>query len=711
MKRSLMVPLGDWTNPMIIMMSGLCLEMLAVRMVGIRVRFFIFSAAKPIAIFKYSEKARNAFRALKRIVPIVVQVLALELFLILSFAAVACTLYSDFDSFHNLSTAWLSLFQLSTTVVNPSIWMPMYNESRNAGFFFVTFDTVTILYLHSLVLSVVFQTYVQASTEIHERTLTEREETIQLCFMSLQGLKSSKSQVDIESIQQVLQYVRPYYDEMKINTLVEIVDPSDIGFVDYPTFRTTIRKALNASIRSRPTQNALAFLVEMIAIFVATANCAYVILLTSNFEAEWFDLITYPTGALITLLGTFELLVRANPFRLIHFTPVTRLNPTFDGLATLAALLSIWGLFHYKYQLQLMITGRAIDMIRIMRFQKMFRDVVDRCGDVVPALEGPLALVISTHHLYVYLGMSIWGGAILVGKNVGVITPLYDLNNFNSYMEGFVTMFQVLIINDWHGISEVYLYATRHANPYIVYPFFVGANLISVNIMLHCMTAFFVGAFITKLDETKSDEERGAIMKELKDEGDSTIDSSSRSIPKLPLARNSSSASLYSLNFPTVPFARNSSCASLYSLNFPTEEMEDDSQDYEVVERQGFDTILRTVTGSNNENADDYIKEVGKMLETFEYLTEGQVNISYMLCCQQTMTRFGNQRFENIAKEYLGTDERHTIVNDMHARLLSPSNMNDSIAQNVTKNECTLRFTASLVHDQPAISMIVLRII
>lgn len=135
--------------------------------------------------------------------------------------------------------------------------------------------------------------------------------------------------------------------------------------------------------------------------------------------------------------------------------------------------------------------GRAVDMIRVMRFFQIFRDVVRRSSDVVPALLGPIALVLTMLHIFVYIGMAFWGGAIEVGV-LDQITPLYDLNNFNSYLEGMVTMFQVLVVNDWHAIAEVFLYANRCSSPTIVYPFFILGNLFGVSILLNVITAFFV---------------------------------------------------------------------------------------------------------------------------------------------------------------------------------------------------------------------------
>lgn len=283
----------------------------------------------------------------------------------------------------------------------------------------------------------------------------------------------------------------------QIGALVEILDPSKQRTLDFPTYLGKIRMTLIASIRTTPSRSNFAYLVEATAAFVAFANFVYVILYTSQFSAVWFDNSVFEIGIALTFLSVFELTARINPFKLLDYTPTTRLQATFDGLALLGATVSVWGALHYflSYQtaLDLMLTGRAIDMIRIMRFFRIFRAMVRRSGDVFIALTGQLALIASSLHLYVYLGIALWAGAIHVGTYGNKITPLYDLNNFNTYTNGLVTMFQVLVVNDWYAIAAVYQYASAHSSPYIVYPFFVSANLICVNIMLNCLTAFFVG--------------------------------------------------------------------------------------------------------------------------------------------------------------------------------------------------------------------------
>ena len=104
---------------------------------------------------------------------------------------------------------------VSTTVVNPSLWMPMYEVSRVNAIFFVFYIVVSVFYLHSLVLSVVFQTYILAATEIHERSVMDREEAIRRAFLALLREESSEY-ISASSVRKALQIVRPHYNALKV---------------------------------------------------------------------------------------------------------------------------------------------------------------------------------------------------------------------------------------------------------------------------------------------------------------------------------------------------------------------------------------------------------------------------------------------------------------------------------------------------------------
>ena len=91
--------------------------------------------------------------------------------------------------------------------------------------------------------------------------------------------------------------------------------------------------------------------------------------------------------------------------------------------------------------------------------------------------------------------------------------------------------------------------------------------------------------------------------------------------------------------------------------------------------------------------------------------------VGYMVCCQQSMNRFGNRRFQNNAKEYVKDSVLHKIVSDMHSELLvltSRKTFEDRCLvrsfPHKTDGYLKLEITASLLRHQPAVSLLVSRI-
>ena len=699
-------------TPMAILCLALGLESVYRLVRGTGNWVLVSSVFKPLVLFYVSSQARDAFGAVRRILKIVLRVLVMELLLILMFAAVACRMFADFEGFGNLEEAWLSLFELATTVVNPSIWMPMYKESKYSALFFVTFIMITVFYLHSLVLSVVFQTYIQAATEIHERHADDREAAVHLAFQALlqdelynpaEGEKE-RSLVDISVVRETLRVMRPHYNEMKITALVEIVDPSNQGVVDYPSFRTKIRSALNASVRTARSASILAMSVEFIAVTVAVVNFVYVMLVSSPFTAYWFDSVQVDIGCLITLLGAFELLIRFNPLRYHDFTPLTRINVAFDGSALVAALVSTIGIGMYiaglPDALEFILIGRSLDIVRAMRFFQIFRDVVRRTSDVVPALEGPIVLVISTMHVFVYFGIALWGGAVEVGEHQGAFPDLYDLNNFNSYQEGAVTMFQLLVVNDWYAIAEVYRYADHCYQDYFVYPFFILANLVGVSVMLNVLTAFFVESFVTKLNNDVDAPAEATATMHRERERNFAIQNTARKVKRV--------TSGTALKIRT-------------DANFDADADSDSSSEserfeFDVYEREGYDKIMQTVSGAYGLVDADMARNVCSYLEIYESLSPGREPVGYLVCDQRTLERFGNRRFKTKSIGYLDENMLHAVVTDMHSELLALShrpNFNERALVRTFPHKRdpnkALEISASLLRRNPALSLFVAR--
>ena len=83
-----------------------------------KVPALVSSIFKPLVFFYISLKARHALEGLSMTTRIVVRVIMIEMMLILAFAAVACQLFREYESFKNLSASWLSLFERKSSIEN-----------------------------------------------------------------------------------------------------------------------------------------------------------------------------------------------------------------------------------------------------------------------------------------------------------------------------------------------------------------------------------------------------------------------------------------------------------------------------------------------------------------------------------------------------------------------------------------------------------------
>lgn len=419
---------------------------------------------------------------------------------------------------------------------------------------------------------------------------------------------------------------------------MELVDPLKSGSLDYSTFRATLRETLSSSVRSSRNPSIFGHAIEILSIAVTFVNFLFVTLLTSNFEAAWFIRSMVVVGSLITLFCILELGMRCNICTMTYY-PMTRLNAVFDGFAATGAIISCYGIFAYLAgnngnALDYLFTGRAIDMIRTMRFFPMFRDVVERSVNVLPALAGPVFLVLTTIHVFVYLGMFLWGGHIDVDElsENEYLQPLYYLNNFNSYSEGLVTIFNVLVINDWHEIAKVFLYADRNSQSYVVYPYFVIVVLIAVCIMLNVITAFFVEskypsctfvqedtgpsphfnfsstlAFVTRL--SKNDIENDGVINLQKPQAEFNI-----ATPKQP-----SKSNMFSREFSWASFVGDDPTP----VNTDIASRSSDSREivqFDVFERHGFDRIMKSVANTTSDQ-EEIAKCICDTLEAVAHLS------------------------------------------------------------------------------------------
>ena len=105
------------------------------------------------------------------------------------------------------------------------------------------------------------------------------------------------------------------------------------------------------------------------------------------------------------------------------------------------------------------VTARCIDALRLLGCVPHFREMFRAVSDVLPSVFGQMAVIFSVFHVYAWVGMVLWGGTISDASNPWRHTDhnLYYLLNFNSYLESLVTLFVILVQNDWNIVAGGYV--------------------------------------------------------------------------------------------------------------------------------------------------------------------------------------------------------------------------------------------------------------
>jgi hypothetical protein len=534
----------------------------------------------------------------------------------------------------------------------------------------------------------------------------------------------------------------PLLSYVQIDALSEFIGVPGERSIGFDAFRARMPQALTKSLKSVKPWNRRTFIFKQCSRTIAALNLLFVVTITNLSPEQKKSWACLHVGFFVTLLSATDLFVRFASGKICFLLPRIQLAWTFDLTSVFAAVLSIVGkncttihvfglnpcraaphlLLYFLCSLcsgaalgyadhsemanregvKLLVIGRAIDMLRFMRQFKLVRALVTRTIQVLHSIAGPLILLLTAIHMLTYIGMALWGGLIVEGATKGT-EPYYDLNNFNSYASGLLTMFQVLVVNDWHALSAVFLTVS---SPRIVYPFFIISNLFLVSIIANVIIAFFVGAFVAKSEEEEDGDSGGKGITKQQHE-----------------ARRVS---------------RHLNCR---------ESMEGSGSSLTVTERPSFDLIMKTVAGNTDED-DDEAKQVCRVLEVFEALSfqippthhgsrsHGHLpamnsqshnthKVGYLVCCHQAMSRFGNARFQKMTKPYIDDEVLHVLVSEMHSEILTlPMKTKDAVLirqfsppggsanhltafQNDLGEEMLLELRGSLLRSSPPMTLFV----
>ena len=123
---------------------------------------------------------------------------------------------------------------------------------------------------------------------------------------------------------------------------------------------------------------------------------------------------------------------------------------------------------------------------------------------------GPTQVLFCVTFLFATVGISLFQGKINADPAGPQIAKLQGTDflkngylplNFNDYESAFVTLFCILVVNNWFVIVEGFVAVTDQQTGRL---FFLAFYLVGVLVLLNVVVAFILDTFIGELEKTRT---------------------------------------------------------------------------------------------------------------------------------------------------------------------------------------------------------------
>ncbi|XP_034701795.1 two pore calcium channel protein 1B isoform X2 [Vitis riparia] len=467
-------------------------------------------------------------------------IMALGLLFLMFASWVAYVMFEDTQQGKTVFTSYLTtlyqMFILFTTSNNPDVWIPAYKVSRWYCLFFVLYMLLGVYFMTNLILAVIYDSFKnQLAKQVAEmdrmrRRMLEKafnlidksnlgflkkEQCIHL-FEELNKYRSLPkiSREDFELIFDELDdsndfkiNLDEFFDLCNAITLSFQKEDYQSWFERYPSFyHSPACEKLKAFVRSSIFGNMIAVILvlNLVAVIIETTldienNSAQKVWQKVEFVLGWIYVLEM---ALKVFAFGFKNYWRDDSNRFDFFiTWIIVIGET----ATFVAPSSLSFLSNGEW-IRYLLLARMLRLIRLLMRVKQYRAFIATFLNLIPSLMPYLGTIFCVLCIYCSLGVQIFGGIVNNGNSNLEGTDLeesdYLLFNFNDYPNGMVTLFNLLVMNNWQVWMQSYKDLTGTSWTLV---YFISYYLLTVLLLLNLVVAFVLEAFFAEMDLEKSE--------------------------------------------------------------------------------------------------------------------------------------------------------------------------------------------------------------
>ena len=238
------------------------------------------------------------------------------------------------------------------------------------------------------------------------------------------------------------------------------------------------------------------------------------------------------------VFSTLFLIEMAVKLAALGWTDYTRsLKNMFDATVTVATTV-IAAVVYFPNEIsdsryiRFVLLMRLLRLLRLLSWSPHVRFVSSTFLAVLPDARRLLLMLFCLLYFFSALGLQLYGGKInrdptqpefAILANTTFASADYFDNNFNDLASGFVTCFELLLVNNWFVLCEGFVAVTSIWSRLFFVAFFASGPLVCLNIAV----AFCIEAFLAFMQETDGKDEEATAC--ALDEGclDGSIDGAS----------------------------------------------------------------------------------------------------------------------------------------------------------------------------------------
>ncbi|KAJ9686327.1 hypothetical protein PVL29_015294 [Vitis rotundifolia] len=467
-------------------------------------------------------------------------IMALGLLFLLFASWVAYVMFEDTQQgktvFTSYQTTLYQLFILFTTSNNPDVWIPAYKVSRWYCLFFVLYMLLGVYFMTNLILAVIYDSFKnQLAKQVAEmdrmrRSILEKAFNLidksnlgflnkEQCIHLFEELNKYRSlpKISREDFELIFDELDDSHD-FKINldeffdlcnaiTLSFQKEDSPSWFERYPSFyHSPACEKLKAFVRSSIFGNMIAVILvlNLVAVIIETTldienNSAQKVWQKVEFVFGWIYVLEM---ALKVFAFGFKNYWKDDQNRFDFFiTWIIVIGET----VTFVAPSSLSFLSNGEW-IRYLLLARMLRLVRLLMRVKQYRAFIATFLNLIPSLMPYLGTIFCVLCMYCSLGVQIFGGIVNDGNSNLEGTDLeesdYLLFNFNDYPNGMVTLFNLLVMNNWQVWMQSYKDLTGTSWTLV---YFISYYLLTVLLLLNLVVAFVLEAFFAEMDLEKSE--------------------------------------------------------------------------------------------------------------------------------------------------------------------------------------------------------------